>query len=70
MSTELELELKAQVAALVQKTSNAAKVEKNEPDLVLGFRQFSMQGLNGANAEFKLVCLAPNLRRMRSMQMR
>jgi IS5 family transposase len=36
---------------------------------VLGFRQFSMRGLNKANAEFKLVCLALNLRRMGAMQM-
>ncbi len=36
---------------------------------VLGFRQFSMRGLNKANAEFKLVCLALNLRRMEAMQM-
>ena len=31
---------------------------------VLGFRQFSMRGLEKAKAEFKLVCLALNLRRM------
>lgn len=36
---------------------------------VLGFRQFSMRGLKKAQAEFKLVCLALNLRRMGSMQM-
>ena len=36
---------------------------------VLGFRQFSMRGLKKANAEFKLVCMALNLRRMSSMQM-
>jgi transposase len=36
---------------------------------VLGFRQFSMRGLKKANAEFKLVCLALNLRRMGAMQM-
>ena len=36
---------------------------------VLGFRQFNMLGLKKANAEFKLVCLALNLRRMSSMQM-
>jgi hypothetical protein len=28
-----------------------------------------MRGLNKANAEFKLVCLALNLRRMGAMQM-
>ena len=37
---------------------------------VLGFRQFSMRGLEKAKAEFKLVCLALNLRRMGSMQAR
>ena len=36
---------------------------------VLGFRQFSMRGLKKANAEFKLVCMALNLRRMGAMQM-
>jgi transposase/IS5 family transposase len=35
---------------------------------VLGFRQFSMRGLNKAQAEFKLVCMALNLRRMGAMQ--
>jgi IS5 family transposase len=36
---------------------------------VLGFRQFSMRGLDKAQAEFKLVCMALNLRRMGAMQM-
>lgn len=31
---------------------------------VLGFRQFSMRGLKKVQAEFKLVCMALNLRRM------
>ncbi len=35
---------------------------------VLGFRQFSMRGLEKAKAEFKLVCLALNLRRMGAMR--
>src|SRR5665647_400481 len=35
---------------------------------VLGFRQFSMRGLKRAQAEFKLVCMALNLRRMGAMQ--
>ena len=35
---------------------------------VLGFRQFSMRGLHRVQAEFKLVCLALNLRRMGVMQ--
>jgi hypothetical protein len=35
---------------------------------VLGFRQFSMRGLDKAKAEFKRVCLALNLRRMGAMQ--
>ena len=34
---------------------------------VLGFRQFSMRGLEKVKAEFKLVCLALNLRRMGAM---
>ena len=36
---------------------------------VLGFRQFSMRGVKKAQAEFKLVCMALNLRRMSAMQM-
>ena len=31
---------------------------------VLGFRQFSMRGLHRVQDEWKLVCMAPNLRRM------
>ena len=31
---------------------------------VLGFRQFSLRGLKKVQAEWKLVCLALNLRRM------
>jgi hypothetical protein len=34
---------------------------------VLGFRQFSLRGLHRVQAEFKLVCLALNLRRMGNM---
>ncbi|MEO7954394.1 MAG: IS1182 family transposase [Polaromonas sp.] len=34
---------------------------------VLGFRQFSMRGLHKCQAEFKLVCMALNLRRMGAM---
>jgi hypothetical protein len=34
---------------------------------VLGFRQFSMRGLAKAQAEWKLVCTALNLRRMAKM---
>ena len=36
---------------------------------VLGFRQFSMRGLEKAKAEFKLVCMALNLRRIGAMRM-
>jgi hypothetical protein len=35
---------------------------------VLGFRQFSLRGLHRVQAEWKLVCMALNLRRMASMQ--
>lgn len=34
---------------------------------VLGFRQFSLRGLHRVQAEFKLVCLALNLRRMSAL---
>jgi transposase len=36
---------------------------------VLGFRQFSIRGLHRVQAEFKLVCLALNLRRMCALRM-
>lgn len=36
---------------------------------VLGFRQFSLRGLHRVRAEFKLVCLALNLRRMGALRM-
>ena len=35
---------------------------------ILGFRQFSMRGLHRVRAEFKIVCMALNLRRMCAMQ--
>ncbi len=35
---------------------------------VLGFKQFSMRGLQKTRAEFKLVCMALNLRGMGAMQ--
>jgi hypothetical protein len=35
---------------------------------VLGFRQFSMSGLHRVTAEWKLVCVALNLRRMCTLQ--
>jgi hypothetical protein len=35
---------------------------------VLGFRQFSMRGLHRVTAEWKLVCLALNLRRMSTLR--
>ena len=34
---------------------------------VLGFRQFSLRGLHRVNAEWKLVCMALNLRRMATL---
>jgi len=35
---------------------------------ILGFRQFSLRGLHNVQAEWKLVCLALNLRRMAAMR--
>ncbi len=35
---------------------------------ILGFRQFSMRGLHRVRAEFKIVCMALNLRRMCAIQ--
>ena len=36
---------------------------------VLGFRQFSLRGLHRVRSEWKLVCMALNLRRMASLQL-
>lgn len=36
---------------------------------VLGFRQFSLRGINKVSAEWKLICAALNLRRMSAMHM-
>jgi len=37
---------------------------------VLGFRQFSMRGLHRVSDEWKLVCMALNLRRMATLTTR
>jgi len=37
---------------------------------ILGFRQFSLRGLHRAQAEWKLVCMALNLRRMATLTTR
>ena len=37
---------------------------------VLGFRQFSLRGLHRVQAEWKLVCMALNLRRMATLSAR
>ena len=46
-----------------------AKPLNDQVKNVLGFRLFQMRGLKKVNAEFKLVCLALNLRRLGLMQM-
>jgi hypothetical protein len=48
-----EAELKAQIAALLNKAHSADEAEKKN---VLGFRQFSLRGLHRVQAECKLVC--------------
>lgn len=37
---------------------------------ILGFRQFSLRGLHRVQAEWKLVCMALNLRRMATLTTR
>ena len=59
----------AQVKADYRKRKWIAEPPNGWIKSVLGFRQFSMRGLAKANAEFKLVCMALNLRRMGAMQM-
>jgi transposase len=67
----------AQMAAKLQTAAGRAAYRRRkwlaEPPngwikSVLGFRQFSLRGLQRAKAEWKLVCLALNLRRMAAMQ--
>ena len=65
---------KAMSYARMQTTETELKAQIAEPPngwikSVLGFRQFSMRGLEKAQAEFKLECMALNLRKMVSMQM-
>jgi hypothetical protein len=65
--------LKVMVYAYATATFSSRKIAKKLPNgwikSVLGFRLFQMRGLAKANAEFKLVCMALNLRRMGAMQM-
>ncbi|MDQ0572413.1 transposase [Variovorax paradoxus] len=67
----------AQMAAKLQTAAGRAAYRRRkwlaEPPngwikSVLGFRQFSLRGLHRVKAEWKLVCLALNLRRMAAMQ--
>ena len=66
----------AAMAAKLQSPEGRAKYRRREAIVeppngwikqVLGFRQFSMRGLDKARCEFKLVCAALNLRRMATM---
>jgi len=68
----------AAMAAKLQSTEGRAKYRRRKAIVeppngwikqVLGFRQFSMRGLDKARCEFKLVCTALNLRRMATMAM-
>ena len=57
--------------ALGRKGKRFAEIDPETPNgwikSVLGFRQFSLRGLHRVQAEWKLVCLALNLRRMGAM---
>ena len=66
----------AAMAAKLQSADGRAKYRRRKAIVeppngwikqVLGFRQFSMRGLDKARCEFKLVCAALNLRRMATM---
>ena len=66
----------AAMAAKLQSAEGRAKYRRRKAIVeppngwikqVLGFRQFSMRGLDKARCEFKLVCAALNLRRMATM---
>ena len=54
----------------VQSSDNSSLLEPPNGWIknILGFHQFSMRGLHRVQAEWKLVCMALNLRRMTTMQ--
>ena len=59
--------------ARVGKASYAVRKSTVEPVIgivksVMGFRQFSLRGLNNVTGEWNLVCLAYNIKRMHRMQ--
>ncbi|MCC7151272.1 MAG: transposase [Rubrivivax sp.] len=54
--------------AAYRKRKWIAEPSKGWTKSVLGFLQFSLRGLHRVQAEFKLVCLALNLRRMNSLK--
>ena len=57
----------AQGAAAYRRRKAIAEAPNGWVKHVLGFRQFSLRGLDKARGEWKLVCLALNLRRMCSL---
>jgi hypothetical protein len=68
------LEAIAAARARLEQRQREADLERGRSDdngwikNVLGFRQFSMRGLHRVQAEWKLVCMALNLRRMATMR--
>jgi hypothetical protein len=71
-----KLPLTAAMAAKLQSNDGQAKYRRRkvivEPPnawikQILGFRQFSLRGIDKVRCEFKLVCAALNLRRMAAM---
>lgn len=57
----------------VGRAKYALRKQTNEPIFgiiksVMGFRQFSLRGLDNVNGEWSLVCLAWNLKRMAALR--
>ena len=72
-----KLPLTAAMAAKLQSADGKTKYRRRKAIVeppnawikrVLGFRQFSMRGIHRVTAEWKLVCMALNLRRMSALR--
>lgn len=61
-------EMNSKIEAAYRKRKWIAEPPNGWINNVLELRQFSMRGLRRVRAEWKLVCMALNLRRMATMQ--
>ena len=63
----IQIAREAELIRLGTLAIDGTKIKANASKNILGFRQFSMRGLAAAKGEWDLVCLALNLRRMRTL---